>query len=112
MPAQLNQLDHEQTELLDFLDELLDLEWTPAPDRTHAVHDDLSAEFVIDGDRLAEVLVSLPNHENAFVQALCSHLGPDTEIATPRRRVHRWMAHGHEVLLDSCCGGTCQLLVG
>lgn len=111
MLAQLTRLNHEQTELLDFLDELLALDWSPAPDPGSAVHGEPSAEYVLDGDRLEEVLVPLPDHEASLVAALCSRFGPGIEIATPRRRVHRWWTHGHEVLLDSCCGGTCRLLV-
>ncbi|HET9128619.1 MAG TPA: hypothetical protein VHO26_13150 [Propionibacteriaceae bacterium] len=111
MPAQLAELDREQAELLDFVDELVRLAWTPAPDRRHAVHGRLCAQFVLDGDRLAEVLVPLPDHESSLVTAMRSRFGHDTEIATPRRRVHRWTVNGHEVLLDSCCGAQCHLLV-
>ena len=112
MLRQLTQLDHEQTELLDFVEELLRLNWTTPPaDPNHAVHEDLTADLVVEGDRLAEAMVPLPDHEMEFLTALRAHFGPDIEIVTPRRRVHRWMVHDHELLLDASCACGCHLLV-
>jgi hypothetical protein len=53
---------------------------------------------------MSEAHIDLADDETSALQALRWHLGPDTEIATMHRRVHRWLVEGREVLLDSFNG--------
>ena len=112
MPTPLNILEREQTDLLALVDDLLRLDWDAAvSDRCGAEHQGMLVSCLMEGDRLDEVIVSLPDHERVYLAALRERLGRDTEIATCRRRVHRWLTGGREVLLDSCCDSGCRLIV-
>jgi hypothetical protein len=53
---------------------------------------------------MSEARIDLADDEAPALQALRWHLGPDTEISTMHRRVHRWLVDGREVLLDSFNG--------
>lgn len=48
--------------------------------------------------------LDLPDDEEPVLRALRRQLGPGLEIATPHRRVHRWLVAGREVLLDTFNG--------
>lgn len=56
------------------------------------------------GDVVAEAQIDLGDDDSSPLQALRWHLGPDTELATMHRRVHRWLVNGREVILDSFNG--------
>ncbi len=112
MPTLLTIREREQAELLTLIDDILRLDWDAAgSDRGGAEHQGMVVSYLMEGDRLDEVIVTLPDHERVYLAALRERLGRDTEIATCRRRVHRWLAGGREVLLDSCCDSGCRLIV-
>ncbi len=56
------------------------------------------------GDAISEAQIDLPDEGASFLQALRWHLGPDIELATMHRRIHRWLVDGREVVLDSFNG--------
>ena len=112
MPTQLSTLQREQADLLALVDEILRLDWEAVgPGRAARAREGMLVEYIRSGGRLDEVIIALPDHERVYLSALRDHFGSDTEIATCRRRVHRWVTGAHEVLLDSCCDGGCHLIV-
>ncbi|MDA8437560.1 MAG: hypothetical protein M0Z51_01710 [Propionibacterium sp.] len=112
MPTQLDIREREQTELLTLVDDILRLDWDAAgPDRRGEEHQGMLVSYLVEGDRLDEVIVSLPDDERVYLAVLGELLGRGTEIATCRRRVHRWLTGGREVLLDACCDSGCRLIV-
>jgi hypothetical protein len=56
------------------------------------------------GNAMSEALLELAGDGASALQALRWHLGPDIEMATMHRRVHRWLIAGREVILDSFNG--------
>ncbi len=111
MPTRMSALEREQAELLTLVDEILRLDWDAGATPIGPTPRGLCVQSIMSGNRIDEVIVVLPDHENVYVGALRDHFGHGTEIATCRRRVHRWATGGHEVLLDVCCDGGCHLIV-
>jgi hypothetical protein len=56
------------------------------------------------GDDLSEARIELADDGASALKALRWHLGPDIELASMHRRVHRWLVDGREVILDSFNG--------
>jgi len=56
------------------------------------------------GNAMSEAQLELAGDGTSALQALRWHLGPDMELATMHRRVHRWLVAGREVILDSFNG--------
>lgn len=53
---------------------------------------------------MSEAQLELAGDGASALQALRWHLGPDLELATMHRKVHRWLVAGREVVLDSFNG--------
>lgn len=64
----------------------------------------LHLHLLMCGKAMSEAQIDLADDEASALEALRWHLGPDTEIATMHRRVHRWLVDGREVRLDSFNG--------
>ena len=64
----------------------------------------LSVHLLMCGEVISEAQIDLADDEASALRALRWHLGPDTELATMHRRVHRWLVDGREVMLDSFNG--------
>jgi len=75
-------------------------------DRTDLEVDILSlrTHLQVCGDGISEAEIELVDDEASALKALRWHLGPDTELASMHRRVHRWLVEGREVILDSFNG--------
>jgi hypothetical protein len=56
------------------------------------------------GDGTSEAEIELADDGASALKALRWHLGPDIELASMHRRVHRWLVDGREVILDSFNG--------
>jgi hypothetical protein len=56
------------------------------------------------GEAISEAQIDLADDGASALQALRWHLGPDIELVTMHRRVHRWLVAGREVILDSFNG--------
>ncbi|HEY3409340.1 MAG TPA: hypothetical protein VGK53_14305 [Propionicimonas sp.] len=56
------------------------------------------------GDGISEAEIELADDGASALKALRWHLGPDIELASMHRRVHRWLVGGREVVLDSFNG--------
>lgn len=56
------------------------------------------------GEEISEAQIELADDGASALRALRWHLGPDIELATMHRRVHRWLVDGREIILDSFNG--------
>ena len=56
------------------------------------------------GDGISEAEIELADDGVSALRALRWHLGPDIELTSMHRRVHRWLVGGREVILDSFNG--------
>lgn len=64
----------------------------------------LRLHLLMCGDVISEAQIDLPDEAPSVLNALRWHLGPDIELATMHRRIHRWLVDGREVVLDSFNG--------
>jgi hypothetical protein len=68
----------------------------------------LRMHLQLGGDGISEAQIELGDDGASALKALRWHLGPDIELASMHRRVHRWLVDGREVILDSFNGrSTC-----
>ena len=108
MSTPLSGIDHKNLVVLRVLDALLRLHG-----RTNRYRDCVNVDLDVLGlplhllmcdQVLSEARIDLADDGSATLRALRWHLGPDIEIGTMHRRVHRWLVDGREVLLDSFNG--------
>jgi hypothetical protein len=64
----------------------------------------LRSHLQLCGDGISEAEIELADDGASALKALRWHLGPDIELASMHRRVHRWLVDGREVILDSFNG--------
>lgn len=108
MTTALTAISHTNALVLHLLDALLALHGHALKDRDRADVDvdfpGLRLHVKVRGDVVAEAQIELADDGESALHALRWHLGPDVELATMHRRVHRWLVDGREVLLDSFNG--------
>jgi hypothetical protein len=108
MTIALSAINPRNVGVLRVLDALLARHEDPGDDRDRLDVDvdilSLRLHLQVCGDAISAAQIELADDGASALQALRWHLGPDVELATMHRRVHRWLVDGREVILDSFNG--------
>lgn len=108
MTTPLSGINQKNVVMLGVLEALLGVHGHASRDRDRVDVDahilGLRVHLQMYGHVVSEAQIDLADDEASALHALRWHLGPDIELATMHRRVHRWLVDGREVILDSFNG--------